>query len=79
MNELLSIIQNIAKPQASPLSLMEMPTIHFRDILQLLLLSAAVHIVKRAYELLSRLGCMPAIPMQQQAPQLLTYPDQKGD
>ena len=49
MNELLSIIQNIAKPQVSPLSLMEMPTIHFRDILQLLLLSAAVHIVKRTY------------------------------
>ena len=79
MNELLSIIQNIAKPQVSPLSLMEMPTIHFRDILQLLLLSAAIHIVKRAYELLSRLGYMPSLPMQQQAPQLLTYPDQKGD
>ncbi len=71
MNELFAMVQRMG---ASPAAMMGTTPIRFRDILQLLLLSAAVKIVNRAYEILSRMGMIPSLPMQNQAPMLGCYP-----
>ena len=52
--------------------------LRFRDILQMLLLSAAVRIAARIYETLNRLGGTQALPMNPmypnpQMPQMLGY------
>ena len=73
MNELFAMMQKMNIPPASPLAMMEMPQIRFRDILQLLLLSAAVKIVNRAYLVLNRLGMTPGLPLQNQPQQLGIY------
>ena len=52
MNNFLAMMQGIG---GTPL--------RFRDILQMLLLSAAVRIAARIYETLNRLGGMQALPM----------------
>ncbi len=67
MNELFAMIQKIGAASAG------MPTIRFRDVLQLLLLSAAVKIVNRAYLVLNRLGMTPGLPLQNQPQQLGFY------
>ena len=49
--------------------------LRFRDILQMLLLSAAVRIAARIYDTLNRLGGTQALPMypNPQMPQMLGY------
>ncbi len=49
--------------------------IRFRDILQMLLLSAAVRIAARIYETMNRLGGMQALPMQMMNPNQPMYPN----
>ena len=71
MNELFALVQKMGVP---PAAMMGTTPIRFRDILQLLLLSAAIKIVNRAYDILSRLGMIPSLPMQNQAPMLGCYP-----
>ena len=62
MNNFLAMMQGIG---GTPL--------RFRDILQMLLLSAAVRIAARIYETLNRLGGMQALPMQPMNPHQQMY------
>ncbi len=62
MNNFLAMMQGIG---GNPL--------RFRDILQMLLLSAAVRIAARIYETLNRLGGMQALPMQPMNPHQQMY------
>ena len=64
MNNFLAMMQGIG---GTPL--------RFRDILQMLLLSAAVRIAARIYETLNRLGGMQALPMQPMNPSQPPYPN----
>ena len=63
MNEILGMLQKMGTVPMNAMA--AVPTIRFRDVLQLMLLSAAVHIVSRAYQVMNRLGLTPALPMQQ--------------
>ena len=65
MNELFAMIQKIGAVSGG------MPTIRFRDVLQLLLLSAAVKIVDRANQIICRMGMPPNLGMQ--APTQIGY------
>ena len=65
MNELFAMMQKIGAASAG------MPTIRFRDVLQLLLLSAAVKIVDRANRIICRMGMPPNLGMQ--APTQIGY------
>ena len=62
MNEIFTMLQKMGTVPMNA-----MPPIRFRDILQLLLLNAAVRIVSRTYQLLNRLGTSPGLPMYPQS------------
>ncbi|MBR2088640.1 MAG: hypothetical protein IJ906_16250 [Oscillospiraceae bacterium] len=77
MNELLNMLQNMRAHQSPIPGILGFPNIRFRDVLQLLLLSVAVRIVSRAYEIMNRMGCFNALPMQtppQPQPLLMQFP-----
>lgn len=64
MNNFLAMMQGMNEMQ-----------FRFRDILQLLLLSAAVRITARIYQTLNRLGGMQALPIQPMNPNQPMYPN----
>lgn len=77
MNNLMDFMSNMGMNQSPISGMTGYPRIRFRDILQLLLLSVAVRIVSRAYEIMARLGAIPTLPMQmpqQSQPMLLQFP-----
>ena len=77
MNELMNFIQNMGNNQSPMPGILGFPNLRFRDVLQLLLLSVAVRIVSRAYEIMNRMGYFNALPMQtpqQTQPMLLQFP-----
>ena len=75
MNELMNFIQNMGNNPSPIPGILGFPNIRFRDVLQLLLLSVAVRIVSRAYEIMNRMGYFNALPMQTpQQPMLLQFP-----
>ena len=79
MNELLNMLQNMGAHQSPTPGILGFPNIRFRDVLQLLLLSVAVKIVSRAYEIMNRMGCFNTLPMQtppqpQPQPLLMQFP-----
>ena len=77
MNELMNFIQNMGNNQSPMSGILGFPNIRFRDVLQLLLLSVAVRIVSRAYEIMNRMGYFNALLMQtpqQPQPMLLQFP-----
>lgn len=77
MNELMNFIQNMGNNQSPMPGILGFPNLRFRDVLQLLLLSVAVRIVSRAYEIMNRMGYFNALPMQtpqQPQPMLLQFP-----
>jgi hypothetical protein len=75
MNELVNLFQNMSNNQSPIPGILGFPNIRFRDVLQLLLLSVAVRIVSRAYEIMNRMGCFNALPMQTPPqPLLMQFP-----
>ena len=77
MNDLLNLFQNAGANQSPMPGILGFTNLRFRDILQLLLLSVAVRIVSRAYEIMNRMGYFNALPMQtpqQPQPMLLQFP-----
>ena len=77
MNNLLDLITNMGNTQSLIPGILGFPNFRFRDVLQLLLLSVAVRIVGRAYEIMNRMGCFNALPMQtpqQPQPLLMQFP-----